>query len=269
MFFKILIFISITISTTHANNYVSDFDLTSYSPVKIGLKDLVCEIHLEGLTNQVEKQYVTVKIGKEVFYKLYWMYPGKFYIDVAGIPQNFVQIKKSLVGLIVNRLDYIIPQELAPRIRGYQLKKMVGHHGVIIFEGVDPTNTKTTNKIEVGFDSKGVLKNYKSYSPLGFQESVFKYQKKSWSKNKWVLEGVNTKMIQGPQVTQSSTNIEYSKVSGYGLPKKIVVKTNQKVVAPGENEKKIERSGESKIIFSNYKLNMGEAQKFIRAKEKK
>lgn len=268
MFFKILTFISFFISTIYANSSVSDFDLISYSPVKMGLKDLVCEVRLDGLTEQVKKQYVTLKIEEEVFYKLYWMYPGKSYIDVEGIPQGLEQLKQRLVGLIVNRLDYIIPQDLAPRIRGYKLKKVRGGNKGATFEGIDPTNTKTVNKIEISFDRKGVLEKYKSYSPLGFQESTFEYVKKSWSKNKWVLEGVNAKMIQGPQVTASKTSIEYNNVNGYGLPKKITVRTSQKVVAPGEGEKKIERSGESKITFSKYKLNMGAARKFIHGKEK-
>jgi len=269
MFFKILTFFTIFISSIFANSAVSDFDLISYSPIKVGLKDLVCEVRLDGLTEQVKKQYVTVKVADEVFYKLYWMYPGKIYIDVEGIPHGFDQLKQSLVGLVVNRLDYLIPQDLAPRVRGYELKKVGGRHGETLFEGTDPTNTKAATKIEIGFDSKGVLKRYKSYSPLGFQESTFDYVKKSWSKNKWVLEGVNAKMIQGPQVTESNTKIEYEKVSGYGLPKIISVKTRQKIVAPGEGEKKVERSGESRITFANYKLNMGEAQKFFRAKESK
>jgi len=260
---------TIFVSTVHANSSISDFDLTSYSPIKVGLRDLVCEIRLDGLTKQVKKQYVTVKVGKEVFYKLYWIYPGKFYVDVEGIPQGFEQLKQSLVGLIVNRLDYIIPQELAPRMRGYELKKTKGDGTGLTFGGIDPTNTKPINKIEIGFNRKGALKRYKSFSPLGFQESKFKYAKKSWSKNKWVLDKVNAKMIQGPQVTISDTVIKYKNIGGYGLPKEIIIKTRQKLVAPGEGEKEIERTGESKIRFSNYKLNIGVAQKFIRAKKNK
>ncbi len=267
MFFKILTFLIISTSAILANPVVSDFDLMSYSPVKLGLKDIQCEVRLDGLTEQVKKQYVTVKVGKEVFYKLYWMYPGKIAIEVEGIPKGFDQLKQSLIGLIVNRIDYLIPQDLAPRIRGYNLKKKKSSGGGSSFEGEDPTNTKAVNKIEVGFDNNGILKKYKSYSPLGFQDSVFDYAKKSWSKNKWVLQAVRAKMIQGPQVTESNTEINYENVGGYGMPSEISVTTKQKVVAPGEGEKKIERSGESKLTFSNYKVNMGEAQKYFRAKE--
>lgn len=267
MFFKILTFLIISISMAFANSAVSDFDLLSYNPVKMGLKDVLCEVRLEGLTEQVKKQYVTVKVGREVYYKLYWMYPGRVAIDVEGIPKGFDQIKQSLVGLIINRVDYLIPQDLSPRIRGYELKKKSGGRGGVTFEGEDPTNTKAVNKIEVSFDSNGILKKYKSYSPLGFQDSIFDYGKKSWSKNKWVLQSVRAKMIQGPQVTESYTDIKYENVSGYGMPSKIVVSTEQKIVAPGEGEKKIERKGESELTFSNYKINMGEAQKYFRAKE--
>ena len=266
MLFKILSLILLSTSFVFANPEVSDFDLLSYSPVKFGLKDVYCEVRIDGLAEQVKKQYVTVKVKDDVYYQVYWMYPGKLGIEVVGLPRGFDQLKQSLIGIVVNRLDYLIPQELAPRLRGYKMEKKKSSSGVML-EGEDPTNTKAVNKIAVGFDSQGVLKSYKSYSPLGFQDSDFTYTKKSWSKNKWVLDEVKAKMIQGPQITETETEIEYTNEAGFGMPISVKVETKQSVVAPGENEKKIERTGESQITFSNYKLNVGEAQKYFRAKE--
>ncbi|MAF78278.1 MAG: hypothetical protein CME63_00775 [Halobacteriovoraceae bacterium] len=266
MLFKILTLILISITNVYSNPIVSDFDLTSYNPIKTGLKDVYCEVRLDGLTEQIKKQYVTVKIKNEIYYELYWMYPGRVALEVQGIPRGFDQLRESLKALIVNRIDYLIPQEISPKLRGYKLKeKKVGSNTVL--EGEDPTNTKAINKIEVSFNNQGVLTKYKSYSPLGFQDSLFDYEKKSWSKNKWVLDEVRTKMIQGPQITETETEIEYENVVGFGMPGEITVKTKQSVVAPGENEKKIAREGESKLTFTNYKLNMGMAQKYFRAKE--
>ncbi len=266
MLFKILTLFLISSTFAWANTTVTDFDLMSYSPVKMGLKDIYCEVRVDGLTEQVKKQYVTVKIRDEIYFQLYWMYPGKVAIEVEGVPLGFEQLKQNLIGLIVNRIDYLVPQDLSPKLRGYNLKSKKSG-GSIILEGVDPTNTKAVNKIEVGFDNQGILKKYKSYSPLGFQNSIFEYEKKSWSKNKWVLDEIEAKMIQGPQVTETNTEIKYENVAGFGMPERITVSTKQSVVAPGEEEKKIERTGESKITFSNYKLNVGEAQKFFRSKE--
>ncbi len=266
MWFKILSLILFSTSLALANPEVSDFDLMAYSPVKFGLKDLTCEVRIEGLAEQVKKQYVTIKVKDDVYYEVYWMYPGKLGVEVVGLPFGFDQLKQSLIGLVINRLDYLIPQDLAPKLRGYKLEKKKVNN-LVMLEGEDPTNTKAVNKIAVGFDGQGILKSYKSYSPLGFQESEFEYEKKTWSKNKFVLENVNAKMIQGPQITETQTDIEYANEAGFGMPREVKIVTKQSIVAPGENEKKEERSGESKITFSKYKLNVGEAQKYFRAKE--
>jgi len=253
-------------SSLFAEGLISDFDLTAYNPLKTGLKDISCEVRVDGLTEQIKKQYVTINIKSEIYYQVYWMYPGRMGIEVIGIPRGFEQIKDSLVGLIANRLDYMVPQELSPGLRSYKFNQ-TKKNGEVVLEGQDPTNKMAVNKLEIGFSKDGVLKSYKSYSPLGFQKSNFTYDKKSWSKNKWVLSSVEADMIQGPQKTSSVTRIEYTNVAGYGMPEKIEIETKQSVVAPGKNEEKIARSGTNILNFSNYKLNNGEAQKYFRSKE--
>jgi hypothetical protein len=245
---------------------VEDFDLRSYSPIKNGLKDLYCEVRLKGLTEKIKKQFVTLKIKQEIFFKLYWIYPGKIDFVVEGLPKGFLELRQNLKNLVASRIDYIIPQELAPKLQSYSLKVKKSSSGTLVI-GEDPTNNKAINKLEINFKKDGRLSRYKSYSPLGFQQSKFDYSKQSWSKNKWVLEKVEAKMIQGPQITESTTTVKYENQVGFGFPISVLVETKQYVAAPGKEERKLERKGESEIAFSNYKVNSGTAQKYFRSQE--
>lgn len=263
LFLTLIILFDIQVGATGP---VEDFDLRSYSPIKNGLRDLYCEVRLKGLTDRVKKQFVTLKIKKEIFFKLYWVYPGKFDFVVEGLPRGFFELRQNLKNLVSSRIDYVIPQKLAPKLRSYNLKVNKSSSGFLII-GDDPTNNRTVNKLEINFMKDGRLSRYKSYSPLGFQQSNFSYSKKSWSKNKWVLEEVEAKTIQGPQITESLTTIKYGNQVGFGFPENVLVKTKQYVAAPGKEERKLERKGESKITFSKYKINSGVAQKYFRSQE--
>lgn len=261
VFFLIIsIFLSLNL---RALEIIENFDLRSYDPVRNGLKDFTCEIRLEGLTERLKSELVSLKLKNEVYYKLYWLYPGKVDIVVQGLPNGFKELRNNLKNLVVNRVDYLVPQKLGTRLRSYKLTTQKIRSGVLI-KGEDPTNTKAVNRIELIFDGDDRLKSYKSYSPLGFQESKFEYGKKSWSKNKWVLEGSEAKTIQGPQVTEINTKVKYGNKVGIGFPESIKINTTQYVVAPGKKERKQERTGTTELMFSNYKINSGEAQKYFR-----
>jgi len=256
----------ISINISSQEDQVEYFDLRSYDPVKNGLKDLYCEVRIKGLTEQLKKEFLSIKFGEEVYYKMYWLYPGKLDFEIEGIPRGFLELKTNLKNLVVNRVDYIIPQSLGKRLRSYQKKSQKTKGGYLV-EANDPTNTKAVNKIELRIDDEGRMKSYKSYSPLGFQESKFTYGKKSWSKNKWVLEKVIAKAIQGPQVTEVTTEITYKNQVGLGLPIEIEVGTKQFIVAPGKDERKLQREGETEITIGNFKVNSAEAQGYFRKQE--
>lgn len=259
----LFILLLVTTKTLLASESVQQFDLRTYDPIKVGLKDFTCEVRLKGITEKIKKDFPAIKINDEVYYKLFWVYPGKVDFQVQGIPAGFRELKQNLKNLIVNRLDYLVPQSLGKRFRAYTMTETKIKSGVKV-EGKDPTNNLSVNKIELYFDKEERLKTFKSYSPMGFQESSFDYKKKSWSKNKWVLEEVDAKMIQGPQVMEIETEIDYENYVGFGFPSEITIKTKQYVVSPEKNEKKNERSGETVITFSDYKINDKEAQKYFR-----
>lgn len=247
----------------HGAEVVESFDLRTYDPVQNGLKDLFCEVRLKGLTERLKKELVSLNIKSEVYYKLFWLYPGKVDIVVEGLPKGFKELRNNLKNLIINRIDYLIPQKLGKRLRSYNLTTKKISTGVMVI-GEDPANNKAVNKLEISFDKEGKLSSYKSYSPLGFQQSSFQYSKTSWSKNKWVLGGVEAKTIQGPQVTEIETSIKHENIVGFGFPGEIKVKTKQYVVAPGKEEKKQERTGLTELSFSKYEVNSGKATKHFR-----
>lgn len=257
------LFISFFMMSSMASEAVQLFDLKTYDPVKVGLKDFSCEVRLAGITDKIKQNFPTLNIKDEIYYKLYWVAPGKVDFQVMGMPSGFREIKQNLKNLVVNRLDYLIPQPLGKRFRSYKMTEMKQSGGIKVI-GEDPTNSLPVNKVDMFFDNEGKLSSYKSYSPVGFRESRFDYGKKSWSKNKWVLKEVEAKMIQGPQVTEIETEIDYKNYVGFGFPEKISIETKQYVVSPEQNEKKNERTGKTEITFSNYKINDGAAQKYFR-----
>lgn len=242
---------------------VESFDLRAYDPVQVGLKDFSCEVRLKGLTERLKNELVSLNIKDEVYYKLYWLYPGKLDIEIEGLPRGFEELRNNLKNLIVNRVDFLIPQKLGKKLRSYELTEKKTSSGSVV-KGTDPTNNKAVNRLELIFSRDGKLNQYKSYSPLGFQESTFQYEKKSWSKNKWVLGEMKAKTIQGPQVTEIDTEVDYENFVGFGFPEKIKIETKQYVVAPGKEERKQERTGTTELSFSEYKINVGEATKHFR-----
>lgn len=261
-YFLLIISIAFCLSS-YGVEVVESFDLRTYDPIQNGLKDLYCEVRLKGLTERLKKELVSLNIKGEVYYKLYWLYPGKVDIVVEGLPKGFQELRNNLKNLIVNRIDYLVPHKLGKKLRSYELRSKKISSGVMV-EGTDPTNNQAVNKLEISFDREGRLKSYKSYSPLGFQQSNFGYIKKSWSKNKWVLNNSKAKTIQGPQVTEIETGIDHENVVGFGFPGKIKITTTQYIVAPGKEEKKQERTGTSELSFSKYEINSGKATKHFR-----
>ena len=245
---------------------MENFDLKSYSPIKNGLKDLSCEIRVKDLTKEIKKDLVDLKVKGEIYFKLYWLYPGKFELNVEGLPDGFEILKSKLKGLVVNRLDYLIPSELSKKTRAYKFTSKKVKRGTILY-GNDPTNTLAINKIELKFDNSEKLKTYKTYSPLGFQSSSFDYEKKSWSKNKWVLKEVKAKTVQGPLVTEIDTVINYENNVGFGFPSRIIINSNQYDSAPEENEVKNKRTGVTELAFSKFEVNKNIALKYFNRKK--
>ncbi len=245
-----------------ASSEIENFDIRYYHPANYGLKDLVFEVRVKNLLESLNRK---LSLGRvvDVHFKIYWMLPGKYKIEVAGLPKGFKELKSELRNMIKNRLDFVIPQKLAPRVRSYSLtrKKLKNEVNII---AKDKTHTRLISEIRLKFNKKGMLKSLKTLSPAGVNNSLMKMTAKSWSHNKWLIDVLTVNKTQGVQKTSMKYKIDYLSIDGLGFPKKISILTTQELLQTrGAKSKKNERKVESEIIFSKYEINSGKAKRFI------
>ena len=241
---------------------IEQHDLRSYSPVNYGLKDLVFEARISTLIDLL-KERANISNIVDVYFKIYWIFPGQYQIVVEGLPQGFEELKAELREVIRERLDYVIPVELAGKLRGYNLTYKEKTPEIII-EGLDPTQTKSINRIELTFESNGKLNRFQTFSPAGVTDSKIASSVKPWSHNKWVVDNLTIVTLQGQFKNTTTNRLSYTTQSGVGLPEKIIVNTVQEVVVPADFKGKVEKAEmNSEIVFSKYEVNSGKAQRFL------
>lgn len=241
---------------------IENFDIRYYDPSNYGLRDLVFEIRMTNLVETM-KQRLQIKDLVDVYFKIYWMYPGKYKVDVEGLPAGFKEIKAELKSMVKNRLDFVIPQKLSPKVRSYDLKSKKSKRGTTIV-GVDKTHTRAVNEIRLSFDGGGKLTGFKTMSPMGVNTSEMKMSAKSWSHNKWVVDRLTVKSIQGIQMTEINHDVKYKNVDGFGFPEKVEVSTTRKLVKPQPVKNKREQLKlKTEVQFSKYEVNTGKAQRYI------
>lgn len=265
---KIFIILSLFLSVNFAHASatppeIENFDIRYYDPANYGLRDLVFEIRMTNLVETM-KQRLQIKDLVDVYFKVYWMYPGKYKVDVEGLPGGFKEIKAELKSMVKNRLDFVIPQKLSPKVRSYDLKSKKSKRGTTIV-GVDKTHTRAVNEIRLNFDGGGKLTGFKTLSPMGVNTSEMKMSAKAWSHNKWVVDRLIVKSIQGIQMTEINHDVEYENIDGFGFPKKVEVVTTRKLVKPQPVKKKKDNQLKLKteVLFSKYEVNTGKAQRYI------
>lgn len=265
----LLPFMRVSVSATKPAEIVENFDLRYYHPQLLSLNDLAFEIRISNLKENVLKSIPLSKID-DLYYSVYWISPGKYHVEVKGLPKGYVELKNELKALIQNRLDYVLPQKLAPKVRSYSLKSVTDKSGSKRILGTDKTHQRGINEIEISFNREGKLKQFKTKSPMGSQTSTLSMSKKPWSKNKWVVDNVIVTSVQGIQVTKMNNKLTYKNYEGFGFPDKVEVTTTQELqVASNKKDEKNKRTVKSEIIFSNYLINKGIAKKKILDKSAK
>lgn len=254
-----LLMLSFNISAVNISE-VNEFDIRYYHPESFGLKDLVFEVRVSNLVETLNKKQSFGKI-EDLYFKVYWMFPGQYQIQVNGFPKGFDEVKYQLKQMIKNRLDFVVPLKLSPRVRSYELSyfNIKGGKGI---KGKDRTGSRPVSEIQLKFKSNGMLQEFKSFSPTGVNSSIFKLGTKSWSNNKWVVENMTIKLIQGVQLTTIENEFEYKSYSGFGFPSKVDITTTQEIVT-NNGGKPNKRSVNSSIEFSKYEVNTGKAVRFM------
>ena len=271
---QLLIFILLALAgTTSAQEKIEEFEqyeIRSYTPQKSGVNDLVFEARIDNLTESLSKNLVLGKLV-DVSFKIYWISPSHYQIEVYGLPKGFEEIKADLAALIKGRLEYVLPEKFSDKFKGYTLKSESIADGKLI-HAIDATYTMAIPEVDIVIDKSGKLKTIQTRAAMSAVKTEFFHSPKSWSNNKLVLDKIVYTSRQGAALLTRTNTIDYISVNGIGFPAKITVKDISEVNIPKTDkskERKIKNENGSIIRFTKYEVNTGKAQRYINEDFKK
>lgn len=243
---------------------IEQYEIRSYNPKSTGLTDLVFEARIENLTEILNKN---LAIGKlvDVHFKIYWISPTQYQINVEGLKPGFKEIKEDLANLIKGKLEFIIPEQFSDKFKDYSLTSVPLADGKLI-KAIDETYTMAVSEINIKFDSIGALKSVETIAPSSKLMTEFSQSAKPWSNNKFVLDKTVTISHQGAAVNTIENNIEYKVFQNVGLPSMLTIINRSEVSVPAtakEKAKKLKQENTTHIYFSKYEVNSGKAHKRI------
>lgn len=243
---------------------IEQYEIRNYDPQSKGLRDLVFEARIENLTELLNKN---LSIGKltDVHFKIYWISPTQYQIEVVGLKKGFSEIKSDLAALIKGKLEFIIPEKFSEKFKGYTLKAEPLSDGKLI-RAIDETYSMAVSEVDIKFEKDGTLKSVITKAPMSKLTTEFFQSPKSWSGNKLVMDKTISTSVQGQAVNTVENAIEYKSIQGMGFPVKIVVKNKSVITVPAtekEKEKKIKQESATNITFNKYEINTGKARKYI------
>ena len=243
---------------------IEQYEIKNYDPQKSGLTDLVFEARIDNLADMLNKAK-TLGTITDVYFKIYWLSPSQYKIEIMGLPNGFEEIRNDLSTLIKGKLEFIIPEKFSDKFKGYTLKSEPIANGKLI-KAIDATYTMTVPEVEIVFDKAAKLKTIETKVPSPSMKTEFFQSPKAWSNNKLVLDKVVSVSKQGTMTLTVTNSIAYAAVAGVGLPSAVTVKSISETVIPAhgkEKEKKIKSETGTSIRFSKYEVNTGKAQRFI------
>lgn len=243
---------------------IEEYEIRSYDPLKSGLTDLVFEARIDNVTEMLNKSKVFGNLT-DVHFKIYWLSPSQYKIEVMGLPKGFQEVRDDLTTLIKGKLEFIIPERFSDKFKGYTLKAEPVANGKLI-KAIDTTYTLSIPEVEIMFDASGRLKTVETKAIYASTKTEFFQSPKGWSNNKLVMDKVVSTSKQGPATMTATNTIEYTTVSGMGFPLTIIVKNVSEVIIPArgkDKEKKIKNDTGTSIRFTKYEVNTGKAQRFM------
>ncbi|MFA6237315.1 MAG: hypothetical protein WC635_08330 [Bacteriovorax sp.] len=265
---KLLLFIPLAfINISFAQEKIDEliqYEIRSYAPQRSGVNDLVFEARIDKLTEMLSKNLVLGKLV-DVSYKIYWLSPDKYKIEVQGLPKGFEEVKADLTALIKGKLEFVLPEKFSEKFKGYSLKSEPIADGKLI-HAIDTTYTLAVPEVDITIDRSGQLKTVETRAPMSAVKTEFFHSPKSWSNNKLVLDKVIQTAKQGASNLTTINNVDYTSVNGLGFPSKIVVKNISEVTIPAtekEKEKKVKNESGTTIRFTKYEVNTGKAHRYI------
>lgn len=246
---------------------LEQYEIRSYAPQKSGVKDLVFEARIDGLTEILQKNLTVGKLS-DVSFKIYWLSPSQYQVEVHGLPKGFQEVKSDLTQLIKGKLEFVLPESFSEKFKGYNLKAEPIADGKLI-RAIDQTYTMAVPEVDIVLDKTGTLKTVETRAPMSAVKTEFFHSPKSWSNNKLVIDRIVLTSKQGAAKVTSTNDIEYLNVNGVGFPSKITIKNvaEAKVPANGKEKEKTVKSETGTVIkFTKYEVNTGKAQRYMEGK---
>ncbi len=243
---------------------IIQYDIRKYNSENLGIKDLVFEARIDQLTETLNKNLALGKLV-DVHFKIYWMAPNEWKIDVNGLPKGFEEIKSDLRQLISGKLEYIMPKPFKTSLVELSFEQ-ASEEGRPYLKAFDPNFSKPFTEMRLYFDSSSKLTKILTLYTQAKAESTFDYATFPWSNNKIVLTKQSTVSSFGASQSTITHSFEYVNVNGFGFPSKMAIKTNNKITVPArgkEKEKVLSSEMNSVIKFSKYETNTGKAKRYI------
>lgn len=243
---------------------IEQYEIKSYDPQKTGLTDLVFEARIDNLTEILNKTQ-TFGRREDIHFKIYWLSPSQYKIEVLGLPKGFQEVKDDLATLIKGKLEFIIPEKFSEKFKAYNLKAEPVADGKLI-KAIDDSYTMAVPEVNILFDKSGLLKTVETKGGQAPVKTEFFQSPKAWSNNKLVIDRIVSITKMGPASLTITNAVEYLTVAGMGFPSKITVKNVSEGVIPAtdkEKEKKVKTETGTVIRFSKYEVNTGKAKRFM------
>ncbi len=268
IFTLLLIAMSFTTFAQEKIEELEQYEIRSYAPQKSGVKDLVFEARIDNLTEILQKNLTLGKLT-DVSFKIYWLSPSQYQIEVHGLPKGFQEVKSDLIQLIKGKLEFVLPESFSEKFKAYTLKAEPVADGKLI-RAIDQTYTMAVPEVDILMDKTGSLKTVETRAPMSVVKTEFFHSPKSWSNGKLVLDKIVLNSTQGAVKISSTNDIEYQNVNGIGFPSKITIKNvaESKVPATAKEKEKTVKSETGTVIrFSKYEINTGKAQRYMDSKK--
>ena len=240
---------------------IEEFDLRYYDPKSLGLKDLVFEMRISHLDSFIKDDLKLSKV-EDVHFKIYWVFPNVYEVEVNGLPKGFIQIKRRLKQIARTYIEFVVAKKLSERTNGYQLKTTKKGEEISVM-AIDKTYSKEIHEMKMNFDRKGKLKKLRILSPAGLQVLKFVMSSKPWSHNKWAIDELES---ENTQIDQTKVIIKkkfvYKKIGQFGFPITIMVETRSELIHTA-GRKGNNQAVSSIISFKNYVINEDLAKKYM------
>ena len=250
---------SLAFAASSTTKVFEKYDQKIYKPQKTGLKDLVVEFRIDRLKEILNQRLIFGKID-DLYFKLFWSFPNKKIVEVYGMPKGFREAKDELLRLAEAEINYLLPRDLTEEFEGFNLSFMSKDRSQVL--AIDPSYRSPASEVTLSFDREGVLKKLRRVSPMGTEVSSLKFKKLN---RKWSVDELVISSRKGLQKVETTKKFLHKKSKEFWLLDKILVSTVHRLEKINRSRlNNLERKMETKITFSNYKINEGAGLKYIR-----